>query len=100
MHYVYIIQSISTSNYYVGETPDPESCLIFHNDKERNTNSTKSGIPWQLFWTLQLNNKTLALKIEKPIKKMKSCKYLEDLKKYPAISEKLILKYTLPGSSR
>jgi len=53
MHFVYIILSQKTKKFYVGETPDVSSRLAFHNDPEKNTNSTKSGIPWEIFYVLE-----------------------------------------------
>jgi len=95
MHYVYIIRSLKSDKFYVGETPDVILRLAFHNDPEKNTNSTKSGIPWEIFFVLELNNRVVARKIELHIKKMKSREYLMNFKKYPEMSDKLISKYTL-----
>ena len=94
MHYVYILHSLRTGKYYAGESPDVEVRLAFHNDPIKNTNSTKSGIPWELFWTLKVSDRSLARKIELHIKNMKSVKYYQNLKEYPEISEKLIQKYS------
>ncbi len=94
MHCVYIIKSLKSGRYYVGETPLIEDRLEIHNDPLKNTNSTKSGIPWELFWSLEVLDRSLARRIETQIKKMKSKKYIENLKKYPEISAKLIQKYS------
>ena len=93
MHFLYIIFSVKTGKYYIGETPDVPARLAFHNNVVLNTNSTKTGIPWELFWYLKLENRGIAKKIESHIKRMKNVKYYENLKKYPELSEKLILKY-------
>ncbi len=94
MHYIYIIKSLKTGRYYIGESPEVLVRLDFHNDPIKNTNSTKSGIPWELFWSLEVSDRSLARKIGLHIKKMKSVKYYENLKRYPEISEKLIQKYS------
>ncbi len=93
MHYVYIIQSLKTGRFYCGETPDVSVRLTFHNNIEKNTNSTKTGIPWEFYWCLEVQDRILARKIESHIKLMKSTKYYSDLKSYPEISHKLIQKY-------
>ena len=48
---------------------------------------------WTLFYSLEVNNNTIARKIEAHIKKMKSKVYINNLKNYPEISEKLIQKH-------
>ena len=95
MHFVYIIKSLKTGNFYVGESPNVEGRLSIHNDSAKNTNSTKSGIPWELFWDLQVSDRVVARLIEAHIKKMKSKKYIENLRNYPEISEKLIKRYSI-----
>ena len=90
---LFIIFSVKTGKYYIGETPDVPARLAFHNNVVLNTSSTKTGIPWELFWYLKLENRGIAKKIESHIKRMKNVKYYENLKKYPELSEKLILKY-------
>ncbi|PBQ33667.1 endonuclease [Sphingobacteriaceae bacterium] len=101
MHFVYVIFSQNTNKFYIGETPDVLTRLAFHNDIGKNTNSTKSGIPWEIFWFLEVGDRSLARRIETHLKKMKSKKYLEDLKKHPSISENLVEKYKgVPGSPR
>ena len=93
MHYLYILCSLKTGKYYVGETPDIDKRLHYHNSPELNTNSTKSGIPWELVKSFPLDDRSLALRIEKHVKKMKSSKYLENLIRYPEIIEKLKSQY-------
>jgi putative endonuclease len=93
MHYVYILKSIKTGYFYIGETPEVSIRLEFHNDVEKNTNSTKTGIPWEVFWILEVSDRKIARLIEKHIKSMKSTTYIVNLKKFPEISKKLILKY-------
>jgi putative endonuclease len=86
MHFVYIILSQKTKKFYVGETPDVSSRLAIHNDPEKNTNSTKSGIPWEIFYVLEVKDRIIGRKIETHIKKMKSSVYLNNLKKHPEMS--------------
>jgi len=95
MHYVYILFSTATNKYYIGETPDVIVRLEFHNDAQKNTNSTKTGIPWELFWSLEVADRSIARKIESHIKQMRTQKYYNDLKKYSEISKKLTKKYSV-----
>ena len=67
---------------------------MFHNNKDDNTNSTKSGILWVLFLALQTKNRSAARRIETHIKRMKSKIYIQHLKQYPKMQLKLIKKYS------
>ena len=55
MHCVYILFSLKSNKFYIGETPDMASRLAFHNDVNKNTNSTKSGIPCNFNLSLLLH---------------------------------------------
>ncbi|UII77360.1 GIY-YIG nuclease family protein [Flagellimonas sp. HMM57] len=94
MHYVYIIQSKIDNGFYVGETRDLVDRLTRHNTKELNAGITNRKIPWDYFYILKVKNSTVARKIERHIKKMKSRAYIENLRKYPEIATKLIEKYS------
>ncbi|WP_422082407.1 GIY-YIG nuclease family protein [Ulvibacterium sp.] len=93
-HYVYVIQSLKDDSYYIGRTSNLKKRLKFHNSVELNTGITRLRKPWGYFYTLEVETSSLADKIEKHIKKMKSRKYILNLKKYPEISRKLIEKYS------
>ncbi|WP_350284433.1 GIY-YIG nuclease family protein [uncultured Croceitalea sp.] len=94
MHYVYVIQSIKDGSFYVGATTNLANRIKQHNSSELNGGVIKRKIPWQYFYTLEVENSKVAFKIERHIKKMKSRIYIENLKKYPEISKKLIEKYS------
>ena len=76
-YFVYILYSEKRDRFYIGFTTDIHSRLLKHNSGS--TPSTKSGIPWELFYSKQYVAKTDALKREKAIKKKKSRKYIEYL---------------------
>ena len=76
-HYVYILYSEKTNKYYVGSCQNVENRLQRHNAGA--TTSTKSGRPWIVKYTEELENKTQALIREKYIKSMKSRIYIENL---------------------
>ncbi|MEB8346495.1 GIY-YIG nuclease family protein [Flavobacteriaceae bacterium KMM 6898] len=94
MPFVYIIKSIKTESFYIGKTYDLAERLRFHNSMELNKGSSKSGIPWEYFFTLEVPTYMLAGKLEMHIKRMKSREYCINLVKYPEISQKLIEKYS------
>lgn len=88
-YFVYIIYSGKLNTYYIGESYDIHKRLKYHNDPKLNSNSTKRGIPWELYFQIPVDTRTQARKIESHIKRMKSKVYIENLKKYPEMSEKL-----------
>ncbi len=79
----------------LGETSDLPQRMLYHNSIELNTNSTKTGIPWEVKYVIEVQNRSIALKIESHIKRMKSRVYIENMIKYhPSISDKLIDQYS------
>lgn len=55
---------------------------------------TRLKMPWNYFYTLTVQNTVIAGEIENHIKRMKSRRYIFNLKKHPEISKKLIEKYS------
>ena len=94
MCFVYIIQSEVDDSFYVGYSMDLKIRLVFHNDPAKNQGITRHKIPWRIFYALKTPNRTTAIKIERHIKRMKSKSYIENLRKYPEIGEKLLKKYS------
>jgi len=79
MFYLYILYSVSSDKYYVGYTDCIERRLFEHNNSNRTTYTSKHR-PWVLKKSIELtNNRGLALKIEKAIKKLKSRKIIESI---------------------
>lgn len=93
-HFVYILFSKTTHKFYIGETPNLIARLEIHNNSELNTNSTKSGIPWEVYHSVEVPDRKIARKIELHIKKMKSKIFIKNLKLHTEIIDKLIGKYT------
>mgnify|MGYP004748519451 CR=1 FL=1 len=62
--------------YYVGQTADIEKRYKRHNNGF--VPSTKSGVPWDLIKTINVLNRSEALKLEKKIKKRGIKRFLED----------------------
>ena len=94
MPFVYILYSPSSNSFYIGATPsDVNLRLEKHLHEYYGKAYTSSRKDWEIFLEINCESMTHALKIEKHIKKMKSKKYINDLKTYPAIIEKLREKY-------
>ena len=90
MHFVYIIYSAELDSYYIGETSDLPLRIQWHTQKEFPSSFTAKATDWKLFYQIECNDIIQARKIEKHLKAMKSRKYLENLKTYPEISQKLL----------
>ena len=68
-HYVYILQSLKDSGYYIGETSDVEARLQFHNNGFQR--STRNRKPFQIVLIETYADRNAALKREKEIKSWK-----------------------------
>ncbi len=93
MHFVYIIYSDKLNRYYVGETEQLDLRLEQHTTGFFKNSYTAKTTDWKLHLVINCENRTKARKIEMHIKRMKSIKYIQDLKKYPEIVLKLCNKY-------
>ena len=93
-HYVYILKSETKDTFYIGETSNVEQRLIWHNNSVFDGAHTKIANDWEIYFVMTCNHIQQARKIEKHIKSMKSKTYLLNLKKYPEISEKLLIRFS------
>jgi putative endonuclease len=93
MNCVYILYSKTLDSYYVGETVDFEDRLNQHNIGFYHSGFTKQAKDWGLFHKIDYYSRSHARKIEAHIKRMKSKTYIQNLKKFPEITEKLKNKY-------
>ena len=95
MNACYIIYSSSFDRYYTGATHDSVfNRLQKHNDKKYGSAATAFANDWEIFLIIESESYTMALNIEKHIKKMKSKSYFQNLKKYPEMISKLKSKYS------
>ena len=93
---VYILYSPSCNQFYIGVTTIAvETRLERHLIKHYENNFTTKTQDWALFFEIECDTISQALKIEKHIKSMKSKIYIINLKKCPDMSEKLKLKYAI-----
>ena len=98
--HIYILYSKSINKFYVGSTElEPIERLELHLNKVYgNDKFTSVANDWELFYQHLCTNVSQARLIENHIKKMKSKTYIQNLKKYPEMMTKLLIRYT--GSSR
>ncbi|MDX2173109.1 MAG: GIY-YIG nuclease family protein [Bacteroidota bacterium] len=94
MAFVYILYSQSTDTFYIGSCKDLKQRLLEHQEKVFEKSYTSYIDDWNLYFSIDNIDYSLARKIELHIKRMKSKKYLENIKMYPQIAHKLILKYS------
>lgn len=69
MWFVYIIVSKRFGSYYVGSTTDVGQRLAKHNSG-RGSKHTRSRRPYDLAYSVALNSKSLALKVEAQLKRL------------------------------
>jgi putative endonuclease len=93
-YYCYVIYSQSVDKYYIGYTEDFEERLKLHNSGYFGGKSyTHKASDWKEFIRIKCRTIEMAIYFESRIKRMKSRKFIEDLKTYPEIIEKLQREY-------
>ena len=81
---VYIIQSLTTNRFYVGQTYDLTKRLTEHNGEL--ADYTKKEQPWQLVWHQILTTRKEAMSMEKKIKKRGIKRFLLDTQNGKSVS--------------
>ena len=74
MHYLYILYSPSAEQYYVGQTPDLETRMLFHNGLSENSFTSRHR-PWNLKRAIAVSSRSEAVRLENYIKGRKSKAY-------------------------
>lgn len=92
---VYILFSKDINRYYTGSCLDLESRIAEHMNKLFKGSFTSKANDWKLFFSIDNLSYDSARTIELHIKKMKSSRYIENLKKYPEMCQKLIDQFRL-----
>jgi putative endonuclease len=90
---VYILYSKKLDKYYTGSCLNLEIRISEHLNKKFDDGFTSKSDDWELFYTINELEYKQARSIEAHIKKMKSKKYIQDLKMYAEITKKLVDKY-------
>jgi len=89
--FCYILYSKSLNRFYVGYTSDIEERIILHNTGYFGGRTyTRKASDWELFLLIPCKTITQAILVESKIKRMKSRKYIENLKRYPEMVEKIL----------
>ncbi len=96
MFYCYILYSTKLDRYYIGSTQLlPEQRLQQHlNQHYENNKFTANAHDWVLFFSISCMSIKQARQIERHIKAMKSKQYIRNLRKYPELSERLIIRFS------
>ena len=90
----YIIYSKSLDRYYIGYTSDLGERLILDNNGYFGGRSyTSKSSDWELYLEIACKTMEQAIFVESKIKKMKSRSYIENLKKYPELIDKLKISF-------
>ena len=95
MHFFcYIIYSKSLDRYYVGYTTNIEERISLHNSGHFGRKSyTSKSTDWKLYFLIPCETIKMAIFIESRIKKMKSRQFIENLKKYPELIDRILKEF-------
>ena len=86
---VYILYSPKLDKYYVGSCEDFPHRFQQHLNKSFPKSFSAKSDQWEAYFLMEELGYMQARKIEMHIKKMKSKKYIENLKTFPEMAEKL-----------
>jgi putative endonuclease len=89
----YILYSPSLNSFYTGSTSDApdirlEKYLLEFYGKSKYTAKVKD---WEIYISIPCGSVEVAIKLEKRIKRMKSKKFIVNLKRYPEMLQKLLI---------
>ena len=90
---VYILFSPKLNKYYIGSCLDLTERFKQHQEGFFRESFTEKANDWEIFYHLDNLSYTQSRKIESHIKKMKSKKYIENIRNYPDIVQKLKAHY-------
>jgi putative endonuclease len=91
-HFLYIVYSITSTKYYVGETHNIQERIQKHNEHEYANSFSKIANDWELVLTFECNDRNSALYLERFIKKMKSKIFIEKIIQNPEILSDILSK--------
>jgi putative endonuclease len=92
--FCYIIYSKSLDRYYVGYTSDFVERLSLHKNGHFGRKSyTYKTSDWEQYLLIPCETIDQAVFVEARIKKMKSRRYIENLKRYPEIIKKILKEF-------
>jgi putative endonuclease len=91
---VYILYSKKLERFYVGSCKDLDYRIDQHLNKDFKASFTSKAEDWEVFFFIDDLQYAQARKIEKHIKSMKSKKYIQNLLKYPELTQNLVNQYS------
>ena len=96
MTYCNILHSKKLDKYYIGSTTETVSERLEKHLSEfySGFHFTHAANDWIIFFSIKCQNINQAKGIEAHIKRMKTKKYIDDLKRYPEIVQRLLEKYS------
>jgi len=97
---LYVLYSAQINRFYTGSCLNMNTRLEEHLQGKYLKSYTKKANDWVIYFRVDNLTLDLARKMEYHVKKMKSKKYIENLKAYPELLEKLTQSITQAGSSR
>jgi len=77
MFSVYILKSLITDKYYIGQTSDIKRRLLYHNSGY--SKYTKAGIPWKLVYSENFDTRHQTMNREAQFKNYKSRVMIEKI---------------------
>jgi len=78
-YYVYILFSKGANKYYIGQSKNVEERLSLHNNSDYQSYTSKFA-PWEIKLIMDVGeNRGIAMRIEKYLKRQKSRKFIERL---------------------
>ena len=77
MYNVYILQSLVDLSFYIGYTKNLAKRILQHNKAKSGFTATRK--PWILVYTESFDNKSIAIKRERFLKKQKSRDFIKKL---------------------
>ena len=89
MPFCYIIYSPQLDSYYTGSCANFDLRLKAHNSKKYVASYTSKSSDWERYLVIQTETNKHALRLERKIKQMKSRVFIENLKKYPELVDKI-----------
>ena len=91
---VYILYSKSLDRYYIGSCEIFSERLLQHQNGQFSRSFTKGASDWTVFLLISSLTYKQARSVEAHIKRMKSRKYIINLKMYPELRQNLLSRFS------
>jgi putative endonuclease len=88
-HWCYILYSRELDRFYIGETGDLDERLRQHKEGFFKQSFTKRATDWENYFSVECNDRVHARRIEAQIKRMKSRRFMINLRENLDMQERL-----------